>query len=67
LPPLVVKDLVVVGTSGADFGIVGHIDAFDLETGGREWRRYNIPKPDEPGGDTWPAKGEARARGGASA
>ncbi len=67
LAPLVVKNLVVVGTSGAEFGILGHIDAYDLETGRRVWRRYNIPKPNEPGGDSWPAKGEARNRGGGSA
>ncbi len=67
LAPLVVKNLVVVGTSGAEFGILGHIDAYDLDTGRRVWRRYNIPKPNEPGGDTWPAKGEARNRGGGSA
>ncbi len=66
LAPLVVKNLVLVGTSGAEFGILGHIDAFDLETGRRVWRRYNIPKSGEPGGDTWP-KGDARMRGGGSA
>ena len=67
LAPLVVKNLVVVGTSGAEYGILGHIDAYDLETGRRVWRRYNIPKPGEPGGETWPARGEARTRGGGSA
>ncbi|MDP9070015.1 MAG: PQQ-dependent dehydrogenase, methanol/ethanol family [Actinomycetota bacterium] len=66
LAPLVVKNLVVVGTSGAEYGILGHIDAFDLDTGRRVWRRYNIPKAGEPGGDTWP-EGDARARGGGSA
>ena len=67
LAPLVVKNLVVVGTSGAEYGILGHIDAFDLDTGRRVWRRYNIPKPGEPGSETWPKEGEAWARGGGSA
>ena len=67
LAPLVVKNLVVVGTSGAEFGILGHMDAFDLDTGRSVWRRYNIPKAGQPGGDTWPEKGEARNRGGGSA
>jgi alcohol dehydrogenase (cytochrome c) len=67
LAPLVVKDLVVVGTSGAEYGILGHIDAFDLESGDRVWRRYNIPAPGEPGSETWPREGEAWTRGGGSA
>ncbi|MGV3772721.1 MAG: PQQ-dependent dehydrogenase, methanol/ethanol family [Verrucomicrobiales bacterium] len=66
LAPLVVKNLVVVGSSGAEYGVRGHIDAFDVDTGKRVWRRYNVPKPDEPGGDTW-GKKDAWARGGGSA
>jgi alcohol dehydrogenase (cytochrome c) len=65
LAPLVVKDIVIVGSSGAEFGVRGHIDAFDLETGQRRWRRYNVPKPGEPGSETW--RGEAWATGGGSA
>lgn len=66
LAPLVVKDKVYVGTSGAEYGIRGHIDAFDISTGERAWRRYTIPKPGEPGSETWPDDGEAWARGGGS-
>jgi alcohol dehydrogenase (cytochrome c) len=64
--PLIVKDMVIVGSSGGEFGVRGHADAFKLETGERVWRCYMIPKPDEPGGDTWPAEGEPWARGGAN-
>jgi len=39
--PLVVKDLIIVGSSRAEYGVRGHIDAFDLATGARRWRRYN--------------------------
>lgn len=67
LAPLVVKDLVLVGSSGAEFGVRGHIDAFDVESGRRAWRRYNVPAPGEPGSETWPADGVAWARGGGSA
>ncbi|HEX2138381.1 MAG TPA: PQQ-dependent dehydrogenase, methanol/ethanol family [Woeseiaceae bacterium] len=66
IAPLVVKDMVFVGSSGAEYGIRGHIDAFDLETGERQWRRYTVPAPGEPGFETWPAEGEAWARGGGS-
>ena len=39
LAPLVVKNLVIVGSSGAEYGVRGHIDAFDQATGERVWRR----------------------------
>jgi alcohol dehydrogenase (cytochrome c) len=65
--PLVVKHLVLIGSAGAEFGVRGHIDAFDIATGQRVWRRYNVPKPGEPGSETWPAKGDAWARGGGTA
>src|SRR5215203_3437626 len=64
--PLVVKDMVIVGSSGGEFGVRGHTDAFKLENGERVWRCYMIPKPGEPGSETWPADGEAWARGGAN-
>jgi alcohol dehydrogenase (cytochrome c) len=64
--PLVVKNLVIVGSSGGEFGVRGHLDAFDLETGEHQWRCYTIPKPGEPGSETWPADGEAWQRGGAN-
>jgi alcohol dehydrogenase (cytochrome c) len=53
MAPLVVKSLVLVGSSGAEYGVRGHIDAFDLQTGKRMWRRYNVPKPGEPGAESW--------------
>jgi len=62
--PLVVKDLVIVGSSGGEFGVRGHLDAFELDTGRRVWRTYTVPKPGEPGSETWPAEGEAWTRGG---
>lgn len=64
--PLVIKNLVIVGSSGGEFGVRGHLDAFDVETGEHQWRCYTIPKPGEPGSETWPADGEAWARGGAN-
>jgi len=64
--PLVVKDMVIVGSSGGEFGNRGHSDAFKLETGERVWRTYMVPKPGEPGSETWPDDGEAWQRGGAN-
>ena len=39
MAPLIIKDKVIVGSSGAEYGVRGHIDAFDLRTGKRLWRR----------------------------
>jgi alcohol dehydrogenase (cytochrome c) len=65
--PLVVKDLVVVGSSGGEFGNRGHLDAFDVDTGERRWRCYTVPAPGEPGSETWPDDNDAWARGGGNA
>lgn len=64
LAPLVVKDSLITGSAGGEFGVRGHLDSWNLETGEHNWRLYTIPKPGEPGSETWPAEGEAWARGG---
>jgi alcohol dehydrogenase (cytochrome c) len=51
--PLAIKGKVVIGTSGAEAGIRGFIDAYDAETGKRAWRFWTIPGPGEPGHDSW--------------
>ena len=61
--PLVVKNLVIAGSSGAEYGVRGHLDAFDAATGQRVWRRYTIPRPGEPGSETW-SGGDSWERGG---
>jgi PQQ-dependent dehydrogenase (methanol/ethanol family) len=54
--PLVVKDLVIVGVSGADWGIRGFVDAYKASTGERAWRFWTIPSKGEPGRETWGSK-----------
>jgi alcohol dehydrogenase (cytochrome c) len=61
-PPLVVKDKVLVGVSGGEFGARGFIDAYDAATGQRRWRWYAVPAPGEFGNDTW--KGDSWKLGG---
>ena len=51
--PLVVKDLVVSGTSGGDEGARGFVAAFDAATGEEIWRFWTIPLPGEPLSETW--------------
>ena len=40
IAPLVVKDKVIVGVAGGEYGIRGFIDAYDAQTGKRAWRFY---------------------------
>jgi len=51
--PLAIKNLVVIGVSGGEYGIRGFIDAYDAATGERKWRFYTVPGPGEPGHDSW--------------
>jgi alcohol dehydrogenase (cytochrome c) len=61
--PLAVKDKVIIGVAGGEYGIRGFIDAYDAETGKRAWRFYTIPGEGEKGNDTW--AGDSWKRGGA--
>src|SRR4029077_14775074 len=63
--PLAVKDKVIVGISGGEYGIRGFIDAYDAATGKRAWRFYTVPGPHEAGNETW--AGDSWSRGGAPA
>jgi alcohol dehydrogenase (cytochrome c) len=62
--PLIVKDKVIIGTAGGEYGIRGFIAAYDAATGKEVWRFHTIASPDEPGGDTW--KNDAWKTGGGS-
>jgi alcohol dehydrogenase (cytochrome c) len=64
LAPLVVKDKVIVGSVGGEFGIRGFLAALEVRTGKEVWRFNTIPGPGEPGHETWP--GNAWEHGGAS-
>ena len=52
--PLIVKDKVLVGTSGGDDGVRGFVAAFDAQTGKEAWRFWTIPAPGEKGSESWP-------------
>ena len=51
--PLVVKDMVLIGVGGGEFGIRGYVDAYDVNTGELRWRWYTTPAEGEPGNETW--------------
>jgi len=46
--PLVVKDMVICGISGGEYGIRGFLDAYDAATDARRWRFWTIPEPVQP-------------------
>ena len=60
--PLVVKDMVVAGVSGGDWGIRGFVAAYKARTGERVWRHWTVPAAGEPGFETW--RGTAVSQGG---
>mgnify|MGYP002152343236 FL=1 len=53
MAPLVVKDKVLVGVGGGEYGIRGFVAAYDADTGEEVWKTYTIPAPGEPGHETW--------------
>jgi alcohol dehydrogenase (cytochrome c) len=64
--PLVVKDKVIVGSSGGEFPTRGFIAAYKADTGEQVWRFHTIPEPGAPGSETWPSA-DAMANGGGAA
>lgn len=62
--PLIVKDKVIVGVAGGEYGIRGYIAAYDANTGKPAWRFNTIPGPGEPGNETW--AGDSWKTGGGS-
>lgn len=64
--PLIVKDMIITGMAGAEFGVRGWLEALDIKTGKRIWRTYTIPGPGEPGHETWKDNYGAWKTGGAT-
>jgi len=64
MAPLAVKDKILVGVGGGEYGIRGFVAAFDPASGKELWRFYTVPGPGERGHETW--SGEAWKTGGGS-
>src|SRR3954469_21929713 len=45
--PLVVKDKVLIGISGGEFGVQAHMSAYDIKTGKLAWRGYSEGPDDQ--------------------
>lgn len=47
IAPYVVKDTVLVGSSGAELGVRGYVTAYDVKTGAQKWRAYATGPDDQ--------------------
>lgn len=54
--PLIADNLVISGTAGGEQGVRGFIAAYNPEDGKEVWRFWTVPKPGEPGSETWVGK-----------
>jgi alcohol dehydrogenase (cytochrome c) len=63
--PIAWKGTVFVGVAGGDWGIRGHVMAFDAATGVEKWRFYTIASGKEPGSDSWKIAATSLHGGGA--
>lgn len=63
--PLAVKDKIIVGMSGGEYGVRGFLDAYDAKTGLHAWRFWTVPAKGEPGNETW-GKSDSWKNGGTS-
>ncbi len=64
MAPLIIRNHVIVGVSGDFTDLHGYIDSFDPQTGKLQWRWNALPKPGEPGSETWPTNSDAIQHGG---
>jgi len=51
--PLMLNGKIIAGVAPGDYGMNGFLAAYDASTGERLWRWDAIPKPGEPGSETW--------------
>ncbi|HKT68567.1 MAG TPA: PQQ-binding-like beta-propeller repeat protein, partial [Terriglobales bacterium] len=54
--PHVAKGRILIGYNGSDDGVRGSLVAYDADSGKEVWRFWTVPRPGEPGYDTWQGK-----------
>ena len=65
-PGVIYRNLIIMGMrlgEGPAPAAPGHIRAYDVRTGKMVWRFHTIPRPGEPGYETWPADAWLRVGG----
>ena len=63
-PGYIYNDLIIIGAIVSE-DVPGAVRAFDVRTGERKWIFHTLPRPGEPGSETWP-EGYMEKTGGAS-
>lgn len=53
MAPVIFENLILLGLGISEQGVPGWVSAFKLEDGEPVWRFNTIPKPGEPGSETW--------------
>jgi alcohol dehydrogenase (cytochrome c) len=61
--PLAVKDKIIIGVAGGEYGARGFLDAYNARASKPSWRFWTVPGPGEPGNETW--KGDSWKMGAA--
>jgi quinoprotein glucose dehydrogenase len=65
-PPLVYKNLIITGSrvqESPTLGASGDVRAWDVHTGKAIWTFHSVPRPGEPGHDTWEGESWVRRSG----
>jgi quinohemoprotein ethanol dehydrogenase len=62
--PRIIKDKVLIGNGGAEFGVRGYISAYNIDSGDMDWRFYTIPGNPEEGFENDAIKRAAKTWGG---
>ena len=57
--PRIIKDKVIIGNGGAEYGVRGYVTAYDSETGEQLWRFYTVPGNPDNGFEHTPKKPRA--------
>jgi alcohol dehydrogenase (cytochrome c) len=65
MAPVIFEDLVLVGPAGSENNIQGWVGAFRLQDGSPVWRFNTIPRPGQPGSETWDTLKDIPVGGGA--
>jgi alcohol dehydrogenase (cytochrome c) len=65
MPSLVYDDMVFIGPAVSEYGVKGWIGAFHIADGSRVWRFDIVPRPGEPGSQTWSGNPKIPVGGGA--
>jgi alcohol dehydrogenase (cytochrome c) len=53
MPPLIYRDLVIIGPAGSENNIQGWVGGFRLSDGSPVWRFNTVPRTGEPGSESW--------------